>query len=77
MCKLARLRAFANYALVANTIFGQFVHMQAALFISVLLSLLTLPFYARSRMWDTVVFICFMVAINLSGALSGVPGCRG
>jgi len=71
----ALLRAAGNYGLIANTIFGQFFNMQAALLISILLSAISIPYYAKNKLWDTVIFIVFMVCINLTSALNGVPGC--
>jgi hypothetical protein len=73
---LGILRAIGNYGLIANTIFGQFFHLQASLFIGLALSIISIPFYARTKMWDTVIFISFMMSINLVSALNGVPGCR-
>lgn len=69
------LRIAGNYGLIANTIFGQFFDLRMALFISLGLSLISIPFYVRARIWDTVVFIAFMMAVNLTSALHGVPGC--
>jgi hypothetical protein len=76
MRRLTILRQVGNFGLIANTIFGQFFHLQASLFIGLALSLISIPFYARTKMWDTVIFICFMMSINLISALNGVPGCR-
>ncbi len=73
---LTTLRQVGNFGLVANTIFGQFFHLQASLFIGLFLSLISVPFYAKTKMWDTVFFIAFMMVINLTSALNGVPGCR-
>jgi hypothetical protein len=70
------LRVVGNYGLIANTIFGQFFNMQFALLIGVLLSATTLPYYIKHKLWDTVAFIAFINAVNLTSALSGVPGCR-
>lgn len=70
------LRMIGNYGLIANTIFGQFFNMQLALLIGLALSLVSIPFYAQNKLWDTVIFIAFMMALNLTSALSGVPGCR-
>jgi hypothetical protein len=64
-----------NYGLIANTILGQFFNMQLALFIGLALSLISIPYYAKNKLWDTVIFIAFMMALNLASALSGVPGC--
>jgi hypothetical protein len=69
------LRAIGNYGLIANAIFGQFFNMQASLFFSLALSVISIPYYAKSKLWDTVIFIVFMMALNLTSALSGVPGC--
>ena len=69
------LRAVGNYGLMANTIFGQFFNMQAALVISLVLSAISIPYYAKNKIWDTVAFIAFMMCINLVSALNGVPGC--
>jgi hypothetical protein len=71
----ALLRAVGNYGLIVNTIFGQFFNMQAALFIGLFLSVISIPYYAKSKLWDTVIFIIFMMALNLTSALNGVPGC--
>ena len=76
MQRLTFLRQVGNFGLIANTIFGQFFHLQASLFVGLILSLISIPFYARTKMWDTVIFISFMMSINLTSALSGVPGCR-
>jgi hypothetical protein len=76
MQRLTTLRQAGNFGLIANTIFGQFIHLQASLFVGLALSLISIPFYAKTKMWDTVIFICFMMAINLTSALSGVPGCK-
>lgn len=72
---LALLRAVGNYGLMVNTIFGQFFNMQAALFIGLVLSAISIPYYAKHKLWDTVIFITFMMCINLTSALHGVPGC--
>ena len=76
MQRLTVLRQAGNFGLIANTIFGQFIHLQASLFVGLALSLISIPFYAKTKIWDTVIFICFMMAINLTSALSGVPGCK-
>lgn len=68
-------RIVGNFGLIANTIFGQFFNLQASLFISLALSLISIPFYAKARIWDTVVFIAFIMTVNLTSALRGVPGC--
>ena len=73
---LAFLRAVGNYGLVVNTIFGQFFDMKTALFIGLVLSTISIPYYAKHKLWDTVIFITFMMCINLTSALHGVPGCR-
>lgn len=70
-----RLRALGNYGLIVNTVFGQFFNLQLSLFISVFLSAVTLPYYLKHRLWDTVTFIVFINVVNLAGALNGVPGC--
>ena len=70
------LRVIGNYGLIVNTIFGQFFNMQLALVISLVLSLMGIPYYAKNKLWDTVFFIAFMMSINLASALNGVPGCR-
>jgi hypothetical protein len=70
------LRTVGNYGLIANTIFGQFFHLQASLFVSLFLSLISIPYYAKIKVWDTVVFIAFMMTINTVSAIHGVPGCR-
>ena len=72
---LAFLRVVGNYGLMVNTIFGQFFNMQAALFIGLFLSVIGIPYYAKHKLWDTVIFIVFMMCINLASALNGVPGC--
>jgi hypothetical protein len=69
------LRAIGNYGLIVNAIFGQFFNMQASLFVGLVLSVISIPYYAKSKLWDTVIFIVFMMALNLTSALSGVPGC--
>lgn len=69
------LRAIGNYGLIANTIFGQFFNLQASLFVSLALSLISIPYYAKTKVWDTVVFIVFMMSVNLASAIHGVPGC--
>ena len=68
-------RIVGNFGLIANTIFGQFFNLQASLFISLALSLISIPFYAKARIWDTVMFIVFIMTVNLTSALRGVPGC--
>ena len=73
---VSTLRMIGNYGLIANTVLGQFFNMQLALFIGLALSCISIPFYAKHKLWDTVVFIAFMMALNLTSALSGVPGCR-
>ena len=65
-----------NYGLVINTIFGQFFDMKTALFIGLVLSAISIPYYAKNKLYDTVIFIAFMMALNLTSALNGVPGCR-
>ena len=40
---------------MVNTIFGQFFNMQAALFIGLVLSAIGIPYYAKHKLWDTVV----------------------
>ena len=72
---LSLLRAVGNYGLMINTIFGQFFNMQAALIIGLVLSTIGVPYYAKHKLWDTVIFIAFMMCINLTSALHGVPGC--
>ena len=72
---LAKLRVISNYGLILNTIFGIYGHFQWSLGISVLLSAMCVPFYARVKLWDTVAFIAFMMAVNLSGFIYGTPGC--
>lgn len=76
MRRLTTLRQVGNFGLIANTIFGQFVHLQASLFIGLALSLISIPYYAKAKMWDTVMFILFIMIINLTSAVNGVPGCR-
>ena len=71
----AVLRAVGNYGLIANTVFGQFFNLQASLFVSSLLGLISIPYYAKTKVWDTVIFIVFMMVVNLTSALHGVPGC--
>jgi hypothetical protein len=61
---------------MVNAIFGQFFNMQLALFIGLVLSAISIPYYAQNKLWDTVIFIVFMGTINLTSALHGVPGCR-
>ena len=73
---LALLRATGNYGLIVNTIFGQFFNMELSLIISIALSLISIPYYAKNKLWDTVIFIAFMMTINLASALNGVPGCN-
>jgi len=73
---LALLRAIGNYGLIVNTIFGQFFNMKLSLLISIALSLISIPYYAKNKLWDTVIFIAFMMSINFASALNGVPGCN-
>ena len=73
----ALLRAVGNYGLIVNTVFGHFVNMQLSLVFSLVFSLISIPYYAKNKLWDTVVFIAFMMCINFASALNGVPGCRG
>ena len=73
---LSTLRKIGNYGLVANTVFGQFFDLRMSLFIGLALSLISIPYYAKNKLWDTVIFIAFMMTLNLTSALSGVPGCR-
>jgi hypothetical protein len=70
------LRKIGNYGLIANTVFGQFFNLQASLFVALFLSLISIPYYAKIKVWDTVVFIVFMMSINLASAIHGVPGCN-
>ena len=70
------LRAAGNYGLIVNTIFGQFYDLRMSLFIGLALSLISIPYYAKNKLYDTVIFIAFMMTLNLISALSGVPGCR-
>jgi hypothetical protein len=70
------LRVIGNYGLIANAVFGQFFNLQLSLFIGLALSLISIPYYAKHKIWDTAIFIVFMMAVNLTSALSGVPGCR-
>jgi len=74
---LSFLRIVGNYGLIANTIFGQFFNMQASLVIGLVLSVISIPYYAKNKIWDTVAFIAFMMCINFVSALNGVPGCSG
>jgi hypothetical protein len=73
---LAFLRAVGNYGLIINTIFGQFFDMKTALLVGLVLSAVSIPYYAKHKLWDTVIFIVFMMCINLTSALHGVPGCN-
>lgn len=75
MRKLSILRAVGNYGLMVNTIFSLYFNLQTGLFIGLGLSALCLPFYIKTKMWDTVAFIIFMMIINFGAAASGVPGC--
>jgi hypothetical protein len=70
------LRIIGNYGLIANTIFGQFVNLRIGLCIGIFLSLTTLPYYVKHRLWDIVAFIAFINAVNLASAISGIPGCH-
>ena len=74
--RLAFLRAVGNYGLIVNTVFGQFFNMQLSLVFGLVLSLISIPYYAKNKLWDTVIFIAFMMCINLASALNGVPGCN-
>ena len=75
--RFALLRAVGNYGLIVNTVFGHFFNMQLSLVFSLVLSLISIPNYAKNKLWDTVIFIAFMMCINLASALNGVPGCEG
>jgi hypothetical protein len=70
------LRQIGNYGLIANTVFGQFFNLQASLVIAFILGLISIPYYAKIKVWDTVIFIAFMMSINLASAIHGVPGCN-
>jgi hypothetical protein len=70
------LRALGNYGLIVNTVFGQFVNLRVGLFVSVLLSFTTLPYYVKHKLWDTVAFIAFINAVNLASVIYGIPGCH-
>jgi hypothetical protein len=72
---LAKLRLISNYGLIINTTFGIYWHFQWSLGIGVLLSALSVPFYSKAKLWDTVAFITFMMAVNFSGFIYGTPGC--
>ena len=69
------LRVIGNYGLIVNAVFGQFFDLRLSLFIGLALSLISIPYYAKNKLWDTVIFIAFMMVLNLASALSGVPGC--
>ena len=69
------LRKLGNYGLIANTSFGQFVNLQMSLVVSAVLGLISIPYYAKTKVWDTVVFISFIITVNLISAMKGVPGC--
>ena len=73
---LALLRVIGNYGLIVNTVFGQFFNMELSLIFSIALSLISIPYYAKNKLWDTVIFIAFMMTINLASALNDVPGCN-
>ena len=73
---LSLLRALSNYGLIVNAVFGIYGNFQLSLLFNVILSALCVPFYAKVKLWDTVAFITFMMAINLSGFLLGTPGCK-
>jgi len=73
---LALLRVIGNYGLIVNTVFGQFFNMELSLIFSIALSLISIPYYAKNKLWDTVIFIAFMMTINFASALNGVPGCN-
>jgi hypothetical protein len=73
---LALLRAIGNYGLIVNAVFGQFFNMELSLIFSIALSLISIPYYAKNKLWDTVIFIAFMMSINFASALNGVPGCN-
>jgi len=72
---LALLRAIGNYGLIVNSVFGQFFNMELSLIFSIALSLVSIPYYAKNKLWDTVIFIAFMMSINFASALNDVPGC--
>ena len=74
--KLSLLRAIGNYGLIVNSVFGQFFNMELSLIFSIALSLISIPYYAKNKLWDTVIFIAFMMSINFASALNGVPGCN-
>jgi hypothetical protein len=76
MQRLSFLRALGNYGLMVNTMFGLYFHMQTGLYVGLVFSSFCLPFYIKTKMWDTVIFIAFMSVINLGAAVSGVPGCK-
>jgi hypothetical protein len=69
------LRKLGNYGLIANTLFGQFVNLQMSLVVSAVLGLISIPYYAKTKVWDTVVFISFIITVNVISAMKGVPGC--
>jgi len=76
MQRLILLRQIGNWGLIVNTLYGQFFNIESSLYIGLALSMISIPFYAKTKMWDTVVFIAFMTTINLLSAIHGVPGCK-
>jgi hypothetical protein len=46
------LRKLGNYGLIANTIFGQFVNLQMSLVVSAVLGLISIPYYAKTKVPD-------------------------
>ena len=73
---LVTMRQLCNYGLVVVALFSLFVNMKWGLVYNVGLSLLCLPYYAKTKMWDTVFFIAFMITVNSFGIIAGVPGCK-
>jgi hypothetical protein len=47
-----------------------------SLVVSAVLGLISIPYYAKTKVWDTVIFISFIITVNLVSAMKGVPGCR-
>jgi hypothetical protein len=63
----AQLRVLSNIGLIVGQCVLLFVARDVGLVIIICSSLLSVPFFLKERMWDVLLLIAFMQAINFTG----------
>lgn len=62
-----RLRIVSNIGLILGQCLLLFISRDIGLIVIICSSLLSVPFFSQSKMWDVLVLIAFMQVINLVG----------